>query len=680
MRAAAARGMRPPPERSLSEWADEERILGGEEGPKAGRWETATTPYLREPMDVLGLRHPSRRVTLMASAQVGKTQVELNFAGQIATETPATVLWVLPTWDEAKNFNRDKLDPLIQNTPAVRERIAPVVSRDDAGSTVLRKKFPGGLIELTGANSSRGLQSRTRRVIMMDEVSEFPADAGGRGDPVAQAEARTIAWKGREKIVEVSTPGLEGECRITASYEKGSKGRFMVACPQCGHRQELQYENLKWDDGRPEGAWYLCEADGYPIQHSEKAEMLRRGEWVHERPELVVLHASYRLNSLYSPFVGWDEVARQAEKVRDDPTLLKPFTQQWLGRPFKPTFDVPKAELLWERREGRSPRRVPPGVLFLVGATDVQGDRLEWALYGFDRHFGMWWIDGGVLEGDPNLPQVWKQHDDLLDRRWPDAWGRQCCPVSWGIDSGYLSQQVYRYVQRNGPRAEPRVFALDGRDKWGEPPIGAPSTRDIDYEGRKIGAVRIWPVGTWDLKSELASALHLTVNGPDSNGVWPQGAMRFPRDGIDLGFFQQLTAEACIEVGVPGRQIKREWRKISARNEQWDLAVYARALARHETVAFTDAEWDQLAAQRQGPPDAPQRDMAALWAPPLKEAVAAPGEAVGPPVTLPAAALPVVVPQPLAVPPAPIPPPAPPVDDYFEHRDWFSHREGGYFS
>lgn len=633
VRRAWGRGLASPPERGVAEWADAERILGAEEGPHPGPWKTSRAPYLREVMDCLSLSHPARRVTFMASAQVGKTQVFLNFAGQAIAETPATVLWVLPSLDEARKFNRDKLEPVLTHSPAVAAKVRALVSRDETGSTTLRKVFPGGNIDLTGANSSKGLQMVTKRVVLLDEVSEFPQDVDGRGDPVSMAEARTTAWTGREKIGAASTPGIKGACRISARFEEGSRARYQVPCPHCGHRQALVFENLHWPKGEPEKARYHCEGCGAGIEHADKAGMLAAGEWVHERPEMVVAHASFAINALYSPFVSWAWVAQQREKSADDPLLDKVFTQQVLGLAYEPRFDIPSQELLWRRREGWPARRVPPACLFLTGAVDVQGDRLEWAVYGWDRHLGAWWLDGGVIEGDPALDGVWMALDEVVTKTWPDAWGRPMRLTALAVDSGYLPQRVYAFARRHAHRAEPRVLAIDGRPRWGEPPIGMPKAQDVDYAGRKIGSVMLWPVGTWDIKTEVAAALRLTEMGPDAAGAWPKGAMRFPQV-LDLGFFEQLTAEACVEVGNRAGFVRREWRKIRPRNEQWDLAVYARALARHETAQFTDADWEALAARQHGPAEGAQPDMAALWAPDLK-AIADAARAAPPPAAMP---------------------------------------------
>jgi len=552
-----------------------------------------------EPMQAMGLLHPAGRVTLRMSSQIAKTQGTINLLGQIATEMPCPVLVVLPSIDEARSYNRDKLQPMIDNSPVVRDRVRDVKRADETGSTTMFKKFPGGSVELTGANSSKGLQMRTKRVVILDEVSEFPWDVDGRGDPVAMAEARAIAYGRRSKIIKVSTPGIEGMCRVSSAYDEGSAGRYHVPCPHCGAMQPLDEERLVYSSANPGQAEYACRDCGGLARQGQKAAMLAAGKWVHTHPERVTTHASYDLSALYSPFVSWGQYAEKREQTRDDPLLDKVFTQQWAGRPWKQKYDTVPHQVLWERRTEWPRGTIPAGVLFLEGATDVQGDRLEWAVYGFDRHFGQHLIDGGMLMGDPSGDAVWFEHDALIRRQWPDAWGRNWSAESWGVDSGYLSHHVYRYARRHAARGQPVVRALDGRPKWGLAAVGSPKLVEVDWLGKKIGSVQLWPVGTWDLKGELTSAMMLTQQGPDAAGIWPRGAMRFPT-WLDLGFFEQLTAESLVTRNVRNGYAVREWIKTRSRNEQLDLAVYARALARHDTAGFTDQGWARLAAKRMG--------------------------------------------------------------------------------
>ena len=53
------------------------------------------------------------------------------------------MLAVQPTVELAKRFSRQRIEPLISESPALRERVKPARSRD-AGNTMLSKEFPAG--------------------------------------------------------------------------------------------------------------------------------------------------------------------------------------------------------------------------------------------------------------------------------------------------------------------------------------------------------------------------------------------------------------------------------------------------------------------------------------------------------------------------------------------------------
>ncbi|NKC33490.1 phage terminase large subunit family protein [Falsiroseomonas selenitidurans] len=614
-----AEGIRPDPRRTVSAWAEAERVVS--EGSSQGRWRNERAPYLTEVMDRCSLRDPTRRVTLLGSAQCGKTQVGLNFCGQVLSETPADVLVLLPTEASMRMYNRDKLDRMIQASPALMRAVAEVTDRTGEESTKYFKRGArGAQVEIGNAGSSRDLQSRTVRALLAEEVSEFEEDVGGRGDPLEQGLARTIQWRRRgHKEILISTPGIKGHCRITKSYDEGSRATFHVPCPHCQHEQELVFANLRWPAGKPAAAEYHCAECGQAIAETAKRDMLRRGRWVHERPDMIPLNASYRINTLYSPFTPWADLAAEAEKVEADPSKAKVFAQQWLGEAFDEAFDLPKAEILLARGDTWPVRRIPPGVLFLTGATDVQGDFLAWAVWGFDRHFGQWLIDTGVLQGDPTQDEVWLRHEALLTRTWRDAWGREVAPQAWGVDSGYLSGHVYRHVMLQAGRRAFQVMALDGREGWRLPPLGKEVWRPIRGPGQEhidpklLPKCPIYPVGTWDLKSEIASALRLTEIGPGREG-WPVGALRWNGQMVDRAWVDELLAERFVEDPRSGI---RKWKRLAARNEAFDLAVYTRALARAMALPMTEADWAALIASTQGAPQAAQGDLMALMTPGL---------------------------------------------------------------
>ena len=666
VRAAAARALRPDPLRSCWEWAEgAPRIIPAESGsPVPGEYRTDLVPYLREPMEVMSLAHPAERVTFKKSAQVGASDAVLNLLGQVMAETPAPVLVVTPTIQVASDYNRLKLDPMIQATSVLRERVNEVVSRDETGSTQTFKRFAGGFLQVVGANASKALQMRSARIVVFEELSEFPSDTNGRGAPEDQALERTQAWSERGiKVIDCSTPGEKTgnektSCRVTTLYEKSSRGRYFVACPSCGHEQVLTFDRLDFRDEAPEDAVYLCDSgNGCIIEHRQKRAMVAAGRWVHEFPERVLTHAGYAIHALYSPFISWARVAARIVAARGDSKKEKVVAQQIRGEAWEDRRELPSETVLLARRE-MWPAAVPPEVLFLEGATDVQGDRLESAIWGFDRHLNQFLIEKIITPGKPTDRSTWLAHDKLLARSWPSAWGREMKPLAWGIDTGYASNHVYTYVRRHAGRTEPTLFALDGQGAPRLPPLGSPKKVDVTLDGRKIGIVLLWPVGTFDLKIELVDLLRGTEAGPDETGAWPTNCMRLPI-GTTADDISQLTAEVLEDVkNRQGQVTGRRWTKLRA-NELWDLAVYGRALAYHNSAGMTEARWSALEAEVRKPVQ-PQADLSVLWTPTIKAEVAREAaEAVQPP----------------AVPASPTAPPPPSERERPERRVRFQRRE-----
>ena len=254
---AFAAAMRPDRVYTVSEWADEHRMLSPIASSEPGRWRTERTPYLREIMDCLSPASPIERVVFMKGAQVGGTECGSCWIGYVIHHAPGPMMAVWPTVEMAKRNSKQRIDPLIEESPVLAALIAPARSRD-AGNTILAKEFRGGVLVMTGANSAVGLRSMPVRYLFLDEVDGYPLDVEGEGDAISLAEARTRTFA-RRKIFIVSTPTISGASAIEREYEASDQRRYFVPCPHCSHRQWLRFEQLRWDKGQPETAAYICE-------------------------------------------------------------------------------------------------------------------------------------------------------------------------------------------------------------------------------------------------------------------------------------------------------------------------------------------------------------------------------------------------------------------------------------
>lgn len=610
---------------SVSAWAEQHRIVSAEGGsPHPGPWRNARSPHLVDIMDACGPEDPAEDVVVPASAQSGKSEVGINFQGWIVDHAPGPTITVLPAHDESKKYVRSKLQPAIDETPALRRKVLEVTDRSERGSTASFKKFRGGFNQITFAGSSKGLQMLTAKYTIGDEVSEWPAEAGERGDPVEQLKKRTETYERDRKRLWVSTPGILGACRISKMYAASDRRRWYVPCPHCGAYQVLRWERLRWDsDHWPHHAWFECAAQGCVIEHVDKPEMMARGVWIataefdgdkgpgeafaadeldrwraREVPTRVRGFHFWKAVSLFST---WDSIVAEWLDAKGQPEKERVFWQQVLGEAYEDKGDAPDAELLHKARvEGWSRGAPPVGPLFYTGATDVQGNRLEWAVWGWSEGMTRWLVDWGVIEGDPHERATWAEHDRMVtSRRYAAGGGEEHGVEAWAVDSGYASQHVYDYS-----RGRRGIYAVDGRHGRTEPFLGQPRKVDVKFNGKRVkGGAVIWPVGTFPLKSDHYASIRKTIAGPDpETGAWAQGAMILPGDA-PLAYAEQLTSEQLRRVETRAGVVAHRWEKLKGRpNEALDIACYARAMAYHVGLdRLRPEQWAAIRASRGGP-------------------------------------------------------------------------------
>ena len=339
---AWGRGLTPDPWLTVSEWADRHRWLSSRASAEPGRYRTERTPYMRAIMDALSPGDPAQRIVFMKAAQVGATEAGNNWIGFVIHQAPGPMLAVQPTVELAKRNSRQRIDPLIEESPALKERVRPARARD-SGNTQLSKDFPGGVLVMTGANSAVGLRSMPARYVFLDEVDAYPASADEEGDPVGLAEARSLTFAHRRKVFLVSTPTIRGVSRIEREYEASDQRRFFVPCPHCGAMQWLRFERLRWQKGKPETAAYHCDACETPIEEHHKPAMLAAGEWRATAEARDARTVGFHLSALYSPpgWKSWADIARDKEAAAGSDEAERVFRNTVLGETWIETGDAP---------------------------------------------------------------------------------------------------------------------------------------------------------------------------------------------------------------------------------------------------------------------------------------------------------------------------------------------------
>jgi phage terminase large subunit GpA-like protein len=547
----------PPPKLTVSQWADRYRRLSSEASAEPGIWRTDRAPYQRGVMDAVA-DDTVREIWVMKSAQVGWTEILNNVIGYHVAQDQAPMLLVQPTLEMAEAWSKDRLAPMVRDTPALSELIADPRSRD-SGNTLLHKKFPGGHLTVAGANSPAGLASRPIRVVLFDEVDRYPASAGTEGDPVSLGKKRTATFWNR-KVLAGSTPTIKGSSRIEAGFESGDQRLYFVPCTHCGEMQRLVWSQVRWPDGDPAAAAYVCVACGAELGDADKAEMLRAGEWRATRESRGI--ASFHISELYSPWSTWGEMAVAFLEAKKLPETLQTWINTSLGETFEERGDGVAAVGLAARREPYTAQSLPGGALVLTCGVDVQDDRLEASVWAWGRDEEAWLVEHQVLPGDPGSESLWADLDAFLNRPRSREDGRQMLIEATCVDSGgHFTQQVYGYCARRKAR---RIWAVKGAGGFGRLVFPKRAGR-----AGKTSA-QLYIVGVDTAKDVLFGRLKRVVE-PGA------GYVHFPAS-VDDVYFDQLTAETMVYRVVQGRRMRSfKPKSAGARTEALDCFVYAYA-------------------------------------------------------------------------------------------------------
>ena len=582
----AAKALRPPERLTVSEWADRYRVLTPKASAEPGKWRTARTPYLREVMDSLTTGNGVCQVVFCAGAQVGKTEAGNNFLGYVMDHAPAPTLLLYPTDEIARVNVRIRIDPLIASTPTL--RVAQKGSKEGGNSAEL-KDFPGGFLAIRGANAPGNTRSTPIKNFVGDEVSAMKPTS--EGDAIALGQRRTATFGVARKEYLVSTPLVEGTCRITSLLEGTDWRKYYVPCPHCDEYQTIEWAHIKWNKRDLTVTPYLvCEHNGCVIEEHHKTEMLARGEWRATRECHDQTIRGYHLSALYSP-LGWFSwrQARDAfieAKAKRSPELMQAFVNTVLAETWKEQGEAPPWSLLHARRGPLKQTQVPDECLVLTCAVDVQRDRLEYEVKAWGPNGRAHSVEYDRVPGDPHdLKGPWAQIDRLLGRVWEHPSGARLQLSKLVVDArdGELTQTVYAWTRTHSPAL---VMAIMGSATQ-QATISPVKAVDIEVHGRRVqGGAQLQTLNVDTLKKELYAHLRRGKNPDEPDPVhwhtWPQE--------YDENYFQGLTAEVLITA----KNGKTFWEKQFARNEPLDLAVYNRAAAIMLRLdAWTPERWGQ---------------------------------------------------------------------------------------
>lgn len=536
---------------SVSDWCDKYRVLDSLSSSEAGRWKTSRTPYLKEIMDSIN-DYKIEEISLIAGSQLGKTELLLNIIAYIIAHTPAPTMLLYPIEDLANYASENRIQPLIKLIDKLRSKYR------EFSSEKLNLKFTDMFLTLAGANSPAKLASKPIRFVLMDEVDKYPKWSGDEANPISLATERTKTFSNK-KILKVSTPTIETGNIWQAYVNSEQQKQYYVPCPHCNQYQQFVFRQIKWTDEENvrDSAYYECVNCKGKINDDDKQEMLQKGKWqvvVQQSNKQVVRKVAYQINSIYSPFVTFGQVAEEFIKSKNYPELLMNFVNSWLGEIWQEGVKETTTEAIFAKQTEYKKHIVPTETICLTAGVDVQKDHFYYVVRAWGNGLTSWLVDYGRAETFFELERK------LINTSYHTITGEEVFIHLIGMDSGYKAEEIYDFCKLYEGFVIPVKGASNAlRSKY--------NVSTID-KGNSIGMKR-YIVDTNQYKNFIFSRIKKSI---DEIGSWNVF------DGIDEEYASQICSEQLVEIrNKKTGQIKEEWQKTRshADNHYLDCEVYS---------------------------------------------------------------------------------------------------------
>ena len=563
-------GFKPNARLTVSEWADEYRILTSESSAESGKWRTSRTPYLREIMDEMSPTSKTQQVKVIKGTQLGFSSIADNIAMCYLDYYPCPILYILPTETLAKGTSKRRITPSLKAIPRLAKKIIGGKSKDDVGETY-SKAVAGGNLTFGWSQSTASFRSFSARVVILDDVDGF--GSFGEGDVMELGKARADAFSNK-KIYINSTPTIENYSNIEDEFKDSDQREYEMPCPECKELMIFSWDYMHYvvnEKGHIEGdVKCACPNCGTLIPEYKKTDMMREGVWI---PRNVGhKHRGYKLTSFYSPlgWLSWTEIASEfvkahAKLLKGNDKLMQVWQNTRNARTWAVKLDGVEVTNANDRVEDYG-CEVPNEVYILTAGIDTQDDRFEIEVLGYGKNGETWSIDYKVISGDPQFKETQDALDMYLNRSWSRADGTTMKIIGAGIDTGgHRTKAMYKYCK---DRFSKKIFPLKGANTKTAPVVNKTLSDMVDTK------INLVSVGVTVLKDDFYSNLEISDVGVNF--------CHFPKkDVYNNKYFKMLTAEKRDEKG--------DYIKVRARNEALDCRVYNLA-----TLAILQVDVDLL--------------------------------------------------------------------------------------
>lgn len=527
-----------PEPMTLEAWAGQHFYLSAESSYVEQRW--TPWPFQRAIMACIS-NDDVGEVTVKKSARVGYTKILLSAIGYFAEHKRRNQCIWQPTDDDAEDFAKSELDPMLRDVEVMRS-VFPTYLARHKDNTLQQKRFVGSVLRIRGGKAAKNYRRISIDVAYGDEVDAFDADVEKEGDPLTLM-AKRIEGATFPKFVNGSTPKLKGFSMIDErSVRADERFTFQIACPHCGHRHALTWggkdepHGMKFDALAPEIVRHMCPQCTADLTQAEYLAVADGGLWVNESgdvhlhadgrfttpdgtPVSCPRHVAFHVWTAYSPVVSWAQIVREflaahEKLMQGDDSKMKAWVNTTRGEAWEGEIETTDADDLKARAEPIPLKAMPRGCLLALCAIDTQDNRLEAGVWGIGRGGEMWTIEHQVFFGNPAQSEVWAEAEAFLrETRYMHASGLPQPIFATAIDSGgHHTDAVYAFAHK---LKSLRVHAIKGASQRERAIDNGNSRVGYRWNGKveKHGPV-LWLVGTNLCKDRFHSRLAVQTPGP----------------------------------------------------------------------------------------------------------------------------------------------------------------------
>ena len=545
-----------------SKWAEENRVLEPKDSARAVPWRNSVTPYMVGVMDAVFF--PSvRQMVVCAPPQTAKSETVNNIVGKIIDRDPGQVLYVYPTEKDAKKNIKRRVLGMIKSSPALASYLTGY--KDDESSALINLTHM--MIRAGWAGSPQSLASTPERYVILEETDKYVDRSSSKETGVINlAKKRTRTFRGREKVIQVSTPTTEdGHIWQAMLHDSEVIFEYVVRCPKCftvqpmllGSRESTA--GLKWpeDERDPntveskELAWYQCQcgaqwddylrdravAAGYWRQKTDDDTGLELFAYLERyRPKKI----AFQYSALISTFVSLSEYAAAFLKGLKSKDALKDFANGYAAEAYTDFTAERDEDKILALRDDR-PSGLVPGknqVAALVAGGDTQDNGFYltiWAV-GYGAAGNWWLVRHEFVTSFAAMEQV------LWQDEYRDVDGLHY-PVQLAVldSAGHRTAEVYEWCRLHSG------LVLPSR---GERTKAQPfNYSDVEfYPGTKTkfpGGLRRVNINTTYYKNHLSAKLEAGNTAPGGIILHQETTVDFARQMCaeyrdDAGFWQQI--------------------------------------------------------------------------------------------------------------------------------------------